>query len=37
MTGNDRDCVVWIASHRESPTAAEGRRRGGRAARLATP
>jgi 5-methyltetrahydrofolate--homocysteine methyltransferase len=37
MMGNDRDCAAWIASHREAAAPAEGRRRGGRAARLASP
>jgi 5-methyltetrahydrofolate--homocysteine methyltransferase len=36
MMGNDRDCAAWIANHREAPAAGEGRRRGGRAARLAS-
>jgi hypothetical protein len=35
--GTDRDCAAWIANHREAPAAGEGRRRGGRAARLASP
>ena len=34
MMGNDRDCNAWIATHREQAPAAEGRRRGGRAARV---
>jgi 5-methyltetrahydrofolate--homocysteine methyltransferase len=34
MMGNDRDCNAWIASHREQAPVAEGRRRGGRAARV---
>ncbi len=34
MMGNDRDCNAWIASHREQSPTAEGRRRGGRAARV---
>jgi 5-methyltetrahydrofolate--homocysteine methyltransferase len=37
MMGTDRDCAAWIANHREAPAAGEGRRRGGRAARLASP
>ena len=37
MMGNDRDCNAWIATHREQAPAAEGRRRGGRAARVAGP
>jgi 5-methyltetrahydrofolate--homocysteine methyltransferase len=34
MMGNDRDCNAWIATHREQAPVAEGRRRGGRAARV---
>jgi 5-methyltetrahydrofolate--homocysteine methyltransferase len=34
MMGNDRDCTAWIASHREQAPAEQGRRRGGRAARV---
>ncbi|HYG70722.1 MAG TPA: dihydropteroate synthase [Actinomycetota bacterium] len=34
MMGNDRDCNAWIATHREQVPTAEGRRRGGRAARV---
>lgn len=37
MMGNDRDCQAWIANHREAPQGAEGRRRGGRAARVGSP
>ncbi len=37
MMGNDRDCNAWIASHREQSPTAEGRRRGGRAARVGGP
>jgi hypothetical protein len=32
--GNDRDCNAWIATHREQAPVAEGRRRGGLAARV---
>jgi len=35
MNGNDRDCAAWIASHRDQPAGDAGRRRGGRAARVA--
>jgi 5-methyltetrahydrofolate--homocysteine methyltransferase len=34
MMGNDRDCTAWIATHREQAPAEQGRRRGGRAARV---
>ena len=34
MMGNDRDCNAWIATHREQAPVAEGRRRGGRSARV---
>jgi 5-methyltetrahydrofolate--homocysteine methyltransferase len=34
MMGNDRDCTAWIAAHREQAPAGQGRRRGGRAARV---
>ncbi len=34
LMGNDRDCQAWIATHREQAPIAEGRRRGGRAARV---
>ena len=34
MMGNDRDCNAWIATHREQAPAEQGRRRGGRAARV---
>ena len=37
MMGTDRDCQAWIANHREAPKVAEGRRRGGRAARVGSP
>jgi 5-methyltetrahydrofolate--homocysteine methyltransferase len=37
MMGNDRDCNAWIASHREQAPTPEGRRRGGRAARVGGP
>jgi 5-methyltetrahydrofolate--homocysteine methyltransferase len=36
MMGNDRDCTAWIATHREQAPAEQGRRRGGRAARVGT-
>jgi 5-methyltetrahydrofolate--homocysteine methyltransferase len=34
MMGNDRDCTAWIATHREQAPTEQGRRRGGRAARV---
>jgi 5-methyltetrahydrofolate--homocysteine methyltransferase len=36
MMGNDRDCAAWIATHREQAPGEQGRRRGGRAARVGT-
>jgi 5-methyltetrahydrofolate--homocysteine methyltransferase len=36
MMGNDRDCNAWIASHREQAPSEQGRRRGGRSARVGT-
>ena len=37
MMGNDPDCTAWIAAHRERAPAGQGRRRGGRAARVGPP